>query len=464
MYAELGFIAVDGRQRRAAATRTCSTRTGRSSPTTRDTGELLNEYCVALSRRSEPPLSQRLPDADDVLAKWMSLRGGERELIAVANMHVPGRQVDPGQVRRDLIRLREWRARARSDACGMTPAAPALERGLRRSRPGRRARLHEGHRLRRRGAQPARPSGSPTPGSRRCPATSTCASSPSTIKEGVRAAGGTPMEFNTIAISDGITMGTKGMKTSLVSREVIADSIELTVRGYQFDAVVALSGCDKTIPGAVMALARLDIPAVMLYGGSIAPGRWRGRDVTIQDVFEAIGAHAAGDMSDEELHGARGRAPAPAPAPAAASSPPTRWPARSRRWASRPMGSAMVPAMDGEKAEVARAGRASWRCRALAEDLRPSKVITRDSLENAIACVCASGGSTNGVLHLLAVAREAGIELDDRRLRADLAPHPAARRPEARRALRRHRPLQGRRRRRDRSSAWPRRACCTATR
>src|SRR3954465_11529587 len=119
------------------------------------------------------------------------------------------------------------------------------------------------------------------------------------IKDGVRAAGGTPMEFNTIAISDGITMGTEGMKPSLVSREVIADSIELTVRGYQFDAVAALSACDKTIPGAVMALVRLDIPAVMLYGGSIAPGRWHGRDVTIVDLFEAIGAHAAGDMSDE---------------------------------------------------------------------------------------------------------------------------------------------------------------------
>src|ERR687893_1198719 len=121
------------------------------------------------------------------------------------------------------------------------------------------------------------------------------------IKRGVRAAGGTPMEFNTVAISDGITMGTEGMKTSLVSREVIADSIELTARGYQFDAIVALSACDKTIPGCVMPLARLDIPSLMLYGGSIAPGRWRGRDVTIVDVFEGIGAHAAGDLTDEEL-------------------------------------------------------------------------------------------------------------------------------------------------------------------
>src|SRR5215208_6136620 len=121
------------------------------------------------------------------------------------------------------------------------------------------------------------------------------------IKEGVRAAGGTPMEFNTVAVSDGITMGTKGMKTSLVSREVIADSIELTARGYQFDALIALSGCDKTIPGCVMALARLDVPSLMLYGGSIAPGRWHDKDVTIVDLFEAIGAHAAGEMTDEEL-------------------------------------------------------------------------------------------------------------------------------------------------------------------
>src|SRR5215212_3166333 len=121
------------------------------------------------------------------------------------------------------------------------------------------------------------------------------------IKDGVRTAGGTPMEFNTVAISDGITMGTKGMKTSLVSREVIADSIELTARGYQFDGLVALSACDKTIPGCVMALARLDVPSLMLYGGSIAPGRWRGKDVTILDVFEAVGAHAAGNMSDEDL-------------------------------------------------------------------------------------------------------------------------------------------------------------------
>ena len=230
------------------------------------------------------------------------------------------------------------------------------------------------------------------------------------VKEGVREAGGTPMEFNSIAISDGITMGTEGMKTSLISREVIADSIELTVRGYQFDAVVALSGCDKTIPGAVMALARLDVPAVMLYGGSIAPGHWHGKDVTIQDVFEAIGAHAAGDMSDADLLELEGCASPGAGACGGQFTANTMACAFETMGVS-PMGSAMVPAMNGEKAEVARAaGRLVMQ--ALADDLRPSKVITRESIENAVACVCASGGSTNGVLHLLALAREAGIEME----------------------------------------------------
>ena len=229
------------------------------------------------------------------------------------------------------------------------------------------------------------------------------------VKGGVREAGGTPMEFNSIAISDGITMGTEGMKTSLVSREVIADSIELTVRGYQFDAVVALSGCDKTIPASVMALARLDVPAVMLYGGSIAPGRWRGRDVTIQDVFEAIGAHASGDLSEEELLELEGCASPGAGACGGQFTANTMACAFETMGIS-PMGSAMVPAMNGEKHEAAwEAGRLA--VKALADDLRPSAVITRESLENAIACVCASGGSTNGVLHLLAVAREAQVEL-----------------------------------------------------
>jgi dihydroxy-acid dehydratase len=229
------------------------------------------------------------------------------------------------------------------------------------------------------------------------------------VKEGVRAAGGTPMEFNTVAISDGITMGTEGMKTSLVSREVIADSIELTARGYQFDAIVALAACDKTIPGCVMALARLDIPGLMLYGGSIAPGRWRGRDVTILDVFEAIGAHAAGEMSEEELRDLEDHASPGAGACGGQFTANTMACAFEALGIS-PGGSSMVPAEDATKEEVAeRIGELVMTV--LEEDLRPSRVITRESLENAIACVCASGGSTNGVLHLLAVAREAGIEL-----------------------------------------------------
>ena len=229
------------------------------------------------------------------------------------------------------------------------------------------------------------------------------------VKEGVRAAGGTPMEFNTVAISDGITMGTSGMKTSLVSREVIADSIELTARGYQFDAIVALSACDKTIPGCVMALARLDIPGVMLYGGSIAPGRWHDRDVSILDVFEAIGAHAAGKLSEEELHSLEDVASPGAGACGGQFTANTMACAFEALGIS-PGGSAMVPAEVSDKATVAeQIGELVMRV--LADDLRPSQVITHDSLENAIACVSASGGSTNGVLHLLAVAREAGIDL-----------------------------------------------------
>jgi dihydroxy-acid dehydratase len=229
------------------------------------------------------------------------------------------------------------------------------------------------------------------------------------VKAGVRAAGGTPLEFNSIAISDGITMGTEGMKASLVSREVIADSIELTARGYQFDALVALSGCDKTIPGCVMAMARLDVPSVMLYGGSIAPGHWRGRDVTIQDVFEAVGAHATGDMSDEELYELEGCA-SPGPGACGGQFTANTMACAFEVMGVSPMGSAMVPAMDGEKQHVAEeAGRLVMRV--LEDDLRPSHIITPDSLENAIAAVSLSGGSTNAVLHLLAVAREAGVEL-----------------------------------------------------
>jgi len=229
------------------------------------------------------------------------------------------------------------------------------------------------------------------------------------VKEGVRAAGGTPMEFNTIAVSDGVTMGTQGMKASLVSREVIADSIELMARGYQFDAIVAICACDKTIPGCAMALARLDVPSVLLYGGSIAPGHWHGRDVTILDIFEAIGAHSAGDMTDEELNELEGVASPGAGACGGQFTANTMACAFEALGIS-PGGSAMVPAEDGEKGTVAeRVGKLVLDV--LSADITPSKVITRDSLENAIACVCASGGSTNAVLHLIALARELGIEL-----------------------------------------------------
>jgi dihydroxy-acid dehydratase len=229
------------------------------------------------------------------------------------------------------------------------------------------------------------------------------------VKEGVRAAGGTPMELNTVAISDGITMGTTGMKTSLVSREIIADSIELVARGHFFDAVIALSGCDKTIPGTVMALARLNVPSVMLYGGSIPPGRFKGRDVTIQEVFEAVGAHAAGKMTDEELHELEGAA---SPGPGACGG---QFTANTMAMAFEvlgisPMGPSMVPAQYPSKAEVAYdAGRLVMDV--LRRGLTPRDIITRQALENAIAAVTASGGSTNGVLHLLAIAREAGVEL-----------------------------------------------------
>jgi dihydroxy-acid dehydratase len=229
------------------------------------------------------------------------------------------------------------------------------------------------------------------------------------VKEGIRAAGGTPMEFNTVAISDGITMGSTGMKTSLVSREVVADSIELVARGHLFDAVVALSGCDKTIPGTVMALARLDVPSLMLYSGSIPPGRFHDRDVTIQDVFEAIGAHAAGRITDEELTALEDVASPGAGACGGQFTANTMAMAFQMLGIS-PMGPSDVPAQDATKAETAfESGRMVMDV--LARGQRPSDIITRDALENAIAAVAMSGGSTNGVLHLLAVAREAGIEL-----------------------------------------------------
>ncbi|MET0153184.1 MAG: dihydroxy-acid dehydratase [Candidatus Binatia bacterium] len=229
------------------------------------------------------------------------------------------------------------------------------------------------------------------------------------VKNGIRAAGGTPLEFNTIAVSDGISMGTEGMKTSLISREVIADSIELATRGYLFDAVIAISGCDKTIPGTVMALARLDLPSLMLYGGSIAPGHFRGRNVAVGDIFEAVGAHAAGKISDADLAELENVV---CPGPGACGG---QYTANTMAMAFEmlgisPMGANGVPAMLDEKDGVAH------RCGELVMDLlrrgvTACSIINRKSIENAIAGVVASGGSTNGVLHLLAVAREAGVPL-----------------------------------------------------
>jgi dihydroxy-acid dehydratase len=229
------------------------------------------------------------------------------------------------------------------------------------------------------------------------------------VKEGIRAAGGTPMELNTIAISDGITMGTSGMRASLVSRELIADSIELVASAHHFDALVVISGCDKTIPGTVMALARLDIPGLMLYGGSIRPGHHNGAEVTIQQVFEAVGAHAAGKIDDAELHALEQVASPGAGACGGQFTANTMAMAFEVLGIS-PAGSSMVPAEDGRKLDVAR------QCGALVMDVlragrRPSDVIVKPALENAIAAVAMSGGSTNAVLHLLAVAQEMGVPL-----------------------------------------------------
>ena len=230
------------------------------------------------------------------------------------------------------------------------------------------------------------------------------------VKEGVRQAGGTPLEFNTVVVSDGITMGTPGMKASLVSREVVADSVELMAIGYQFDGVVALSGCDKTIPGTVMGLIRLDLPAVMLYGGSIVAGHYHGRDITIQDVFEAVGAHAAGRITEKDL-GDIERAACPGAGACGGQFTANTMATAFEALGISVMGSAGPPALDEERREVARqAGRTV--VEAVKKGLRPSRWLTRKSFENAIATVNATGGSTNAVLHLLAVAAEAGIELD----------------------------------------------------
>ncbi|MDP9366018.1 MAG: dihydroxy-acid dehydratase [Chloroflexota bacterium] len=229
------------------------------------------------------------------------------------------------------------------------------------------------------------------------------------VKEGIRAAGGTPMELNTVAISDGVTMGTEGMKTSLVSREVIADSVELVGRGHMFDAIIGIGACDKTLPGLAMALVRLDVPGLLLYGGSIMPGHFHGKEVTIRSVYEAIGANAAGKMSDEDLKELEDVA---CPGAGACGG---QYTANTIAMVMEfiglsPMGSASPPAVDPRKDDVGRrAGELIMRV--LENNIRPSDILTREAFENAIAGVAASGGSTNSVLHLLALAREAGIPL-----------------------------------------------------
>jgi dihydroxy-acid dehydratase len=230
------------------------------------------------------------------------------------------------------------------------------------------------------------------------------------IKQGIRRAGGTPIEFNTIAVSDGVSMGTTGMRASLVSREVIADSIELVARGHLFDGLVCLVGCDKTIPAAVMALARLDLPGLVLYGGSIEPGRYRGRDVTIQDVFEVVGAHAAGTASEGEVHALESVACPGAGACGGQFTANTMATALDFLGISSP-GLNEIPATHPGKPQAAvRAGELAMQL--VESDTRPSQILTREAIENAIAAIAGTGGSTNGVLHLLAIAREAGIELE----------------------------------------------------
>ena len=230
------------------------------------------------------------------------------------------------------------------------------------------------------------------------------------VKQGVRDAGGTPLEYNTITVSDGITMGTEGMKASLISREVIADSIELVARGHMLDGLVAMTGCDKTTPGAVMALGRLRIPSLVFYGGSIMPGKFEGRDVTIQDVFEAMGAHAKGHIDDAALKGIEDAA-----CPGAGSCG-GQFTANTMATAVEvlgiaAMGSGSVPATDPAKNDVAvEVGRLAVDL--VRRDVRPERIITRESIENAIASIATTGGSTNGILHLLAIAREFDIALE----------------------------------------------------
>src|SRR6266702_5382185 len=230
------------------------------------------------------------------------------------------------------------------------------------------------------------------------------------VKEGIRAAGGTPIELNTISVTDGIAMGTEGMKASLISRDWIADSVELVVRGHLFDAFVGISGCDKTIPAMVMAMARLNLPSVMLYGGSIMYGEYHGRRLTVQDVFEAIGACNAGKIGPDELHAIECAA-CPGEGACGGQFTANTMATAFEMLGVSPMGFNDVPAADAQKAEIAfQTGRMVMDL--LGKGMLPRQIITKKSLHNAIAGVMATGGSTNAVLHLLAVAKEAGVQLD----------------------------------------------------
>ena len=429
------------------------------------TGQLLNEYCVEFPDETRPYGSPRLPDSDDVLAKWMALKGDERLLSSRPTCTCPAARSTP---KRSSATCGAWA----SGSASASPAPPA------RPPSGRRAETADGTRASAAVDGPrqlllmARPHSIPSTSRVSSPRARARAAAraylhgigfddealskpivgvastwietmpcnfglralAARVKEGIRAAGGTPMEFNTVAISDGITMGTSGMKTSLVSREVIADSIELVARGHLFDAIVALSACDKTIPGAVMALARLDVPGVMLYGGSILPGRYNGQDVTIQEVFEAVGAHAAGRIDDEEL---RALEDAASPGIGACGG---QFTANTMAMAFEvlgisPMGAAMVPAAYAEKAEVARRGRAAGHGRPRPRPAPARHHHPRGARERH------HGHRHERRLHQRRAAPAGGGPrgrrgAGHRRLRPHLRPHAAAVRPQAGRALR----------------------------
>ena len=233
------------------------------------------------------------------------------------------------------------------------------------------------------------------------------------VKRGIREAGGTPMEFNTIAVSDGVSMGTSGMRASLISREVIADSIELVARGHLFDGLVCLVACDKTTPGAVMALGRLDVPSVVFYTGSIAPGLYRGREVSVADVYEGIGAHAAGKITAEDLHELESAA-CPGAGACGGQFTANTMSTMVDFLGLTPIGANGIPAMNGGKADAAaELGRLAVQL--VRDDVRPSHIVTKEAVENAAAAIAATGGSTNGVLHLVAIAHEFGIDftIDD---------------------------------------------------